>query len=82
VGNLFYETTDQDVVGLFSGLGIDVVDVFVPQTPEGVSKGIAFVTLRNPAQVDEALGKVNGVLLRGRALYVELARAKESHPQE
>ncbi len=77
LGNLFYGTTEQDIAGLFSGLGFDLLDVHLPHDEKGVARGIAFVTLKSPKQLDDAIAKTHGALLRGRTIRVELAAPKE-----
>jgi RNA recognition motif-containing protein len=77
IGNLSYEATEQDVTELFASLSIELVDIHIPVDEGGISKGIAFVTLRKPQKLDEAVSKANGARVRGRVMSVQLARAKE-----
>ena len=78
VASLSYEATAQDITDLFMSHGVPLVDVHIPTDKAGGgSRGIAFVTLKVPGQLDEAITKTNGALLRGRTINVQLARAKD-----
>jgi len=80
IGNIFYETTEGDIADLFSSVGIELADVFIPRDDGGVPKGIAFVTLKRPNELDEAIAKTNGSRLRGRVVGVQLAREVKKAP--
>ncbi len=77
IGNVFYETNEQDITDLFATVGIDLADVYIPHNKDGSTKSIAFVTLRNPRELDAAIAKLNGARLRGYVISVQLARAKD-----
>lgn len=82
VANLYFETTEQQLAELFDKAGFAVIDIHMPHEPEGISKGVAFVTLKNPDQIDDAIVKTNGSRLGGRAIRVELARARPTAPTQ
>ncbi len=57
IGNVFYEATEQDITDFFANAGIALTDVYLPRGEEGSPKGIAFVTLKDPQQLDDAIAK-------------------------
>jgi len=76
VGNLSYETSQQDLETLFSQVG-HVVEVVLPvdrvtQSP----RGFAFVEFSDPSAVAVAIEKIDGADLHGRALRVSEARER------
>jgi len=81
VANLFYGCTEQELNELFVQCGIALLDIYIPHDEQGASKGIAFVTLKKPEDLDTAIAKTNGKLLRGRSIFVQLARARDPRTQ-
>ena len=75
VGNLSFETTEEQVRSLFEQYG-SVTDCFLPTDRDtGRMRGFAFVTM--PAkEAEEACGKANGAELDGRSLRVNEAQPK------
>lgn len=77
VGNLPYNTTEEDLRALFSQAGtVTSVDV-IKDRDTGRSKGFAFVQMSNQSEVEQAIKLFNGYELDGRALKVNPARPKE-----
>ena len=75
VGNLTYETPEDDLVELFGRYGeVLSVQVFVDRDT-GRSKGFAFVEMQSGA--DEAINALNGRDFKGRDLTVNEARPRE-----
>lgn len=77
VGNLSYETTEQDLRDLFMQAG-NVVSVAVIKEPgSNRSKGFAFVEMSSQAEVQKAISMFNSYSLKERQLTVNVARPRE-----
>ena len=80
VGNLPYETTEQDLREFFSSVG-PLSNVIIPIDREtGKRRGFAFVEFSDAAQADEASRKLNNQPFKGRNITINEARARESRP--
>lgn len=76
VGNLPWETTEDDLARLFGGFG-PVVDARVIQDRvTGRSSGYGFVELGQREMVTKACAVLNGHVFNGRSLLVSPARPK------
>ena len=76
VGNLSFDTREQDIRTLFEGYGtVDRVSV-VTDRDTGQPRGFAFVEMSNNAEGDKAIAAINGHEVGGRALNVNEARPK------
>lgn len=81
VGNLSYQTTEDELQAAFSEFGtVDRVSV-IRDRETGQSRGFAFVEMANSAEATKAIDSLNGMELRGRALKVNEARPREDRPQ-
>ena len=70
VGNLNYETTQQDLETLFSGVG-PISEVFLPtDRATGQPRGFAFVEFTDSATVPLAIEKLDAAELKGRSIRV------------
>lgn len=78
VGNLSYQSTEEDVEAAFSSYGkIDAVRVITdPYT--GRSRGFAFVEMGDDSEAQAAIDAMNGKELQGRPLTVNQARPRGS----
>src|SRR5688500_17582101 len=77
VGNLSFNTTENDLQDLFAGCG-SVTDVnLITDRMSGRSKGFAFVTMSAPEEAQTAIQTLNGKDLNGRAMNVSEARPRE-----
>jgi len=77
VGNLNYDTMEQDIQELFSQAG-SVKDVYlVLDKTTGRSRGFAFVEMATQADAENAVRKLHGHELDGRTLTVNEARPRE-----
>ena len=82
VGNLSFETTENDLNELFSEHG-KVTDVAILSDREtGRSRGFGFVTFTDAAGANAAIAALNGKEIGGRALTVNEARAREERPRQ
>ena len=78
VGNLSYNTTEQDLQTEFSQYGeIDDVNIIIDRET-GRSKGFSFITYKTAESVEASLQK-NGVEMDGRTLRVN--KAEERKPR-
>ena len=80
VGNLSYQTIEQDIQDLFSEAGnVTSVNLMFDKFT-GKSRGFAFVELATPEEANKAVEMFNGKDLQGRALTVNIARHREERP--
>jgi cold-inducible RNA-binding protein len=81
VGNLSFETTENDLQDLFEQHGtVNEVHLMMDRM-SGKSRGFAFVTMNDDTQANAASGALNGHQLNGRALTVNEARPREQRPR-
>jgi RNA recognition motif-containing protein len=77
VGNISFQTTEQDIDAAFSAYGqVDRVQI-VKDRDTGQSRGFAFVEMPNNSDADKAMAALNGADLGGRTLTVNEARPRE-----
>lgn len=77
VGNLSYQTTQEELEAAFSGYGaVDRVSI-VRDRDTGQSRGFAFVEMPNAEEASKAISGLNGTQINGRALNVNEARPRE-----
>src|SRR5438477_11116972 len=81
VGNLSFETTENDLQDLFEKHGTVNEAHLMMDRMTGKSRGFAFVTMNDEAQAKAAMGALNGYELNGRALTVNEARPREERPR-
>ncbi len=81
VGNLSFETTENDLQDLFEPHGQVAEVALMTDRMTGKSRGFAFVTMNDKAQAEAAMSATNGKELHGRTLNVNEARAREERPQ-
>jgi RNA recognition motif-containing protein len=76
VGNLPYETSEQDLQTLFAGAGtVDSVNV-IRDMATGRARGFAFVEMGSEEEAQKAVSTLNNYPLGGRNLMVNEARPK------
>jgi len=81
VGNLSFETTENDLQDLFEPHGqVSEVKLMMDRMT-GKSRGFAFVTMNDNAQASAAMSALNGKELNGRAVTVNEARPREERPR-
>jgi len=81
VGNLSFETTENDLQDLFEKHGtVNEVHLMMDKMT-GKSRGFAFITMNDDTQANAAMGALNGKELNGRALNVNQARPREERPR-
>ncbi|HEY6343425.1 MAG TPA: RNA-binding protein [Bryobacteraceae bacterium] len=76
VGNLSFQTTQEDLLTTFSQFGnVERVNI-VTDRDTGQPRGFAFVEMTNAQDAQTAIAQLNGAELNGRALNVNEARPK------
>jgi len=76
VGNLPYETTDDELHNTFSEYGsVDSARVVIDRV-SGRSRGFGFVEMSEDSEAQTAIDSLNGKPLRGRPLTVNQARPR------
>jgi len=82
VGNLSYDTLDDDLRTLFAETGNVVsCDVMIDRDT-GRSKGFAFVEMGSQDDANKAVESCNGKSFQGRELNVNEARARTERPAQ
>ena len=81
VGNLSFETTENDLQDLFEQHGQVNEARLMTDRMTGKSRGFAFVTMNDNAQASAAMSGLNGHELNGRRLTVNEARPREERPR-
>jgi RNA recognition motif-containing protein len=75
VGNLPFDTDEEQLRTLFSEGGREVTEVkIITDRDTGRSRGFAFVEMASQEHADQAVQALNGMQLGGRALTVNEAR--------
>ncbi len=76
VGNLSYQTTEEELRQLFSGVANVSSVSLISERDSGRSKGFAFVEMATPEDAQKAIDELNGKSLGGRTIRVDLARPR------
>lgn len=77
VGNLSFNTTENDLQDLFAAHGTVTEANLMMDRASGRSRGFAFVTMSTPEEANTAIEALNGRSLDGRALTVNAAKPRE-----
>lgn len=77
VGNLSYQTTEDELRDLFAGVANVTSVSVITERESGRSKGFAFVELATPEDAQKAIDQLNGQSLRDRTIRVDLARPRQ-----
>ena len=77
VGNLSFQTTDQDLEAAFSQYGTVERASVIRDRDSGQSRGFGFVEMTNANEASKAIAALNGQELNGRAMNVNEARPRE-----
>lgn len=80
VGNLSFETIENDLLDLFSEYGTVTDASLVTDRMTGRSRGFAFVTMGSASEGQSAINGTNGKELQGRPLTVNEARPRDERP--
>src|ERR1700724_695631 len=80
VGNLPFNTTENEQQELFSQAGAVQEVTLMQDKFTGKSRGFAFVTMGSEQDAQNAIAKINGQTVEGRTLTVNEARPREPRP--
>jgi RNA recognition motif-containing protein len=80
VGNLSFDTIEDDLRTLFAEAGTVASVTLVKDRDTGRSKGFAFVEMSSQEEMEQAIKMFNGYSLRERELKVDKARPREERP--
>ena len=77
VGNLSYDTTEEDLRTLFAQAGTVTSVDLIKDRGTGRSKGFGFVEMANQSEMEKAIQMFNKFNLGERELIVNIARPRE-----
>lgn len=77
VGNLSFNTTENDLQDLFATVGPVQETTIMQDRMTAKSRGFGFVTMAEAADAQKAIQEFNGKQIEGRALTVNEARPRE-----
>jgi len=77
VGNLSFNTTENDLQDLFAAHGSVVEANLMMDRTSGRPRGFGFVTMGTPEEAEAAITALNGKSIDGRALTVNVAKPRE-----
>jgi cold-inducible RNA-binding protein len=77
VGNLSFNTTENDLQDTFAAFGTVTEANLMMDRSTGRPRGFGFVTMSTPEEALKAVEGMNGKSIDGRALTVNLARPRE-----
>jgi cold-inducible RNA-binding protein len=77
VGNLSFNTTENDLQDAFAAHGTVTEANLMMDRATGRPRGFGFVTMSTPEEAQKAIEAMNGKTVDGRALTVNIARARE-----
>jgi len=77
VGNLSFNTTENDLQDTFAAHGTVVETNLMMDRVSGRPRGFGFVTMSTPEEAQAAIDKLNGASIDGRALTVNVAKPRE-----
>lgn len=77
VGNMAYNTTEDDLRGLFSQAGTVNSVALIKDRTTGMSKGFAFIEMDTRDNAQKAITMFNEYMINERQLAVSFARPRE-----
>ena len=77
VGNLSFDTSENDLKGLFEPFGTVAEVNLVMDRMSGRSRGFGFVTMATPEAAQTAIKELTGQQIGGRSITVSEARPRE-----
>jgi RNA recognition motif-containing protein len=78
VGGLPYQTTEQDLIDLFTQAGNVTEATVITDRETGRSKGFGFVEMSNNQEAQYAIERLNGTSFGDRTITVNEARERQS----
>ncbi len=82
VGNLSYQTMENDLQDYFSQAGVVTSVNLMLDKMTGKSRGFAFVEFANQDEANKAIEQFHNKEFQGRALTVNIARPREERPPQ
>src|SRR6059036_1499080 len=80
VGNLSFNTTENDLQDMFAAHGTVTEANLITDRTTGRPRGFGFVTMATEEEAQKAISALNGTSLDGRNIAVSIARAREERP--
>lgn len=80
VGGISWDSTEDSLKNFFAQAGNVVSATIITDKYSGRSKGFGFVEMSSEQEAKDAIEKLNGQSLDGRAITVSEARPKEPRP--
>ena len=80
VGNLSFNTTENDLNDAFAAFGTVTETNLMMDRMTNRPRGFAFVTMSTPEEAQKAIDALNGKDMDGRALTVNVAKPREERP--
>ena len=80
VGNLSFDTTENDLNDAFAAHGTVMETNLLMDRATGRPRGFGFITMNSPEEAQKAIAALNGSQLGGRALTVNVAKPREERP--
>jgi cold-inducible RNA-binding protein len=81
VGNLSYQTMENDLQEYFSQAGVVTSVNLMLDKVTGRSRGFAFVEFATPEEAGKAVEQFHGKEFQGRVLTINVARPREERAQ-
>ncbi len=81
VGNLAFSVTDDELQQAFASFGNVLSARVVMDKMSGRSKGFGFVEIEQDSSADDAISKMDGQTIAGRAVRVSEAKPQEDRPR-
>lgn len=81
VGSLPYSVTDEELAEIFKEIGTVSSAKVIMDRETGRSRGFGFVEMSTDDEAREAINKLNGKDINGRALVVNEARPQQERPR-
>jgi RNA recognition motif-containing protein len=77
VGNISFNTTNQDLIDMFSAAGTVTSANIIEDRETGRSRGFGFVEMATKSEAEAAIAELNGKEVDGRALKVNEAKPRD-----
>ncbi len=81
VGNMSYQTTEEDINSLFSEFGEVSKVTLIADRETGRAKGFGFVTMNDDEAANKAIEALNEKEFSGRTLRINEAKPREEKPR-
>jgi cold-inducible RNA-binding protein len=81
VGNLTFDTAEEDLKELFGKIGAVQSVVIIKDRDSGRSKGFGFVEMTNDEEAKKAIEQMNSTDFKGRSIKVSEAKPMEKREE-